>query len=82
MMGTLRQLAHRGALAKWAACPLLLLEFAFLPLAAQAASIEVLADETSDHPALIRIKGKFLKARFSRTSRRLQGLRQSKGSRP
>jgi hypothetical protein len=62
MMGTLRQLAHRGALAKWAACPLLLLEFAFLPLATQAANIEVLADETQEHPALILIKGQFLKS--------------------
>jgi hypothetical protein len=42
-------------------CPLLLLVFPSFPHTAQAASIEVLAGETHEHPTLILIKGQFLK---------------------
>jgi hypothetical protein len=63
MMRTLKPLEHlRSVLATWVACPLLLLAFSTFSDAAQAARIEVLADETTEHPALIVIKGQFLKS--------------------
>jgi hypothetical protein len=58
-MRTLQPL--RGVPALLIVCPLLLLAFVFCPLATQAASIEVVADETLGHPALILIKGQLLK---------------------
>jgi hypothetical protein len=62
MMRKLQPLEYlRGALASLAACLPLLLAFSAFPGAAQAASIELLSNETSNHPPLIRIKGQFLK---------------------
>jgi ATP-dependent protease ClpP protease subunit len=59
-MRTLQPL--RGALASLIICSLLLLAFSSFHLTAQAASIEVVGDETRGHPALILIKGRFLKS--------------------
>jgi hypothetical protein len=66
IMRTLLPPVHlRGVLATLTTlvvCPLPLITCAFFSRAAQAASIEVLADETSDHPVFIFIKGQFLKS--------------------
>src|SRR5262245_31567043 len=53
-------LQSRGVLASICGCLLLLLALASFPLAAQAARIEVLVNETPEHPDLILIKDQFL----------------------
>jgi hypothetical protein len=59
MMQTLQPL--RDVLVSLTVCPLLLFAFSSFHHTAQAASIEIVADETRGHPALILIKGQLLK---------------------
>src|SRR6516225_1165472 len=63
MMRTLKPLENLGSvLATWAPCLLLLQALSAFPGAANAARIEVIADATTEHPALILIEGQFLKS--------------------